>query len=71
MVLAWGTKEGVNTNMWVCWRRLSANGGSRGGQQSKVAVVGRLYSIQYKSIFGVPDKVRQDMCDKARLLSQV
>jgi hypothetical protein len=35
------------------------------------AVVGRLYSVQYKSIFGVPDKVRQDMCDKARPLSQV
>ncbi len=36
-----------------------------------VAVVGRLYSVQYKSIFGAPDKVRHDKCDKARPLSQV
>ncbi len=35
-----------------------------------MSVVGRLYSIQYKSIFGVPDKVRHDTCDKARPLSQ-
>ncbi len=34
-------------------------------------VVGRLYSVQYKSILGAPDKVRCDTCDKARLLSQV
>jgi hypothetical protein len=34
-------------------------------------VVGRLYSVQYKSIFGAPDKVRRDTCNKARLLSQV
>ncbi len=31
-------------------------------------VVGQLYSIQYKSIFGMPDKVRRNMCDKARPL---
>jgi hypothetical protein len=35
------------------------------------AVVGRLYSVQYKSIFRAPDKVRRDMGDQARLLSQV
>ncbi len=35
------------------------------------SVVGQLYSIQYKSIFGAPDKVRRDTCDKARPLSQV
>jgi hypothetical protein len=34
-------------------------------------VVGRLYSIQYKSIFGALDKVRHNTCDKARPLSQV
>jgi hypothetical protein len=34
-------------------------------------VVGRLYSVQYKSIFGAPNKVRCDTCDKARPLSQV
>jgi hypothetical protein len=34
-------------------------------------VVGRLYSVQYKSIFGAPDKVRSNTCDKARPLSQV
>jgi hypothetical protein len=34
-------------------------------------VVDRLYSVQYKGIFGAPDKVRRDTCDKARLLSQV
>ncbi len=34
-------------------------------------VVGCLYSIQYKSIFGAPDKVRRDTSDKARPLSQV
>ncbi len=33
-------------------------------------VEGHLYSVQYKSIFGVPDKVRCNTCDKARLLSQ-
>jgi hypothetical protein len=33
-------------------------------------VVGCLYSIQYKSIFGASYKVRRDTCDKARLLSQ-
>jgi hypothetical protein len=34
-------------------------------------VIGRLYSVQYKSIFGAPDKVRCNMCDRARPLSQV
>ncbi len=29
-----------------------------------IFVVGRLYSIQYKSIFGAPDKVRRDMCEE-------
>ncbi len=31
-----------------------------------ITVVGCLYSVQYKSIFGVPDKVRRDMCEEAR-----
>ncbi len=35
------------------------------------AVVGCLYSVQYKSIFGAPDKVRRDTCEQARPLSQV
>ncbi len=35
------------------------------------SVVGQLYSVQYKRIFGAPDKVRRDTCDKARPLSQV
>ena len=34
-------------------------------------VVGQLYSVQYKSIFGAPGKVRRNMCDEARPLSQV
>jgi hypothetical protein len=34
-------------------------------------VVGQLYSVQYKSIFGTPKKVRRYTRDKARLLSQV
>jgi hypothetical protein len=34
-------------------------------------VVGCLYSGQYKSIFGAPDKVRCITCDKTRPLSQV
>jgi hypothetical protein len=34
-------------------------------------VVGCLYSVQYKSIFGTPDKVRCNTCDKDKLLSQV
>ncbi len=34
-------------------------------------VIGRLYSVPYKSIFGTPDKVRCNTCDKARPLSQV
>ncbi len=29
-------------------------------------VIDRLYSVQYKSIFGAPDKVRLDMCEEAR-----
>jgi hypothetical protein len=36
-----------------------------------VSVVGRLYSVQYKSIFGAPDKVRRNTSDQARQLSQV
>ncbi len=36
-----------------------------------VLIVGRFYSIQNKSIFGAPDKVRCDMGDQARPLSQV
>ncbi len=28
--------------------------------------VGHLYSIQYKSIFGTPNKVRCNMCEEAR-----
>ncbi len=35
------------------------------------SVIGRLYSVQYKSIFWRADKVRRDTCDKARPLSQV
>ncbi len=34
-------------------------------------VVGRLYSVQNKSIFGAPDKVRRYTCEQARPLSQV
>jgi hypothetical protein len=30
------------------------------------SVVGRVYSVQYKSIFGVSDKVRRNMCEEAR-----
>ncbi len=29
-------------------------------------VVGHLYSVQYKSIFGAPNRVRRDMCEEAR-----
>ncbi len=29
-------------------------------------VVGRLYSVQYKGIFCMPDKVRRDICEEAR-----
>ncbi len=36
-----------------------------------MSVVGHLYSIQYKSNFGVPDKDRRDTCEQARPLSQV
>jgi hypothetical protein len=35
------------------------------------SVVGRLYSVEYKSIFGAPDKVRRDTCEQARPLTQV
>ncbi len=42
-----------------------------GGTDINQLVVGRLYSIQYKSIFGAPDNVRRYPCDKARPLSQV
>ncbi len=34
-------------------------------------VIGRLYSVQYKSVFGVPDKVRLNTGEEARPLSQV
>jgi hypothetical protein len=30
------------------------------------SVVGQLYSIQYKGIFGMPNKVRRDRCEEAR-----
>jgi hypothetical protein len=29
-------------------------------------VVGQLYSVQYKSIFGAPDKVGRNTCEEAR-----
>jgi hypothetical protein len=29
------------------------------------SVVGQLYSVQYKSIFGASDKVRCNMCEEA------
>ncbi len=29
-------------------------------------VVGQLYSVQYKSIFGAPDKFRCNTCEEAR-----
>ncbi len=35
------------------------------------SVVGRLYSLQYKSIFGTLDKVRRYTCDETRPLSEV
>jgi hypothetical protein len=38
---------------------------------SSVPDIGRLYSVQYKSIFGAPNKVRRVMCDEAKPLSQV
>jgi hypothetical protein len=38
---------------------------------SQHSVVGQLYSIQYKTIFGAPDQVRCYTCDEARPLSQV
>ncbi len=41
------------------------------GGMGSAFFVGRLYSVQYKSIFRAPDKVRRDTCDKARPLSQV
>jgi hypothetical protein len=37
-----------------------------GSQYLLKLVVGRLYSKQYKSIFGVPDKVRRNMYEEAR-----
>ncbi len=43
----------------------AATAGKRRGEQ---CVVGRLYSIQYKSIFGAPDKVRRNTCEEARPL---
>ncbi len=36
-----------------------------------VSVIGWLYSKQYKSLLGAPDKVRGYTCDEARPLSQV
>jgi hypothetical protein len=35
-------------------------------QCNAVTVVGQLYSVQYKSFFGAPDKVRHCMCEEAR-----
>jgi hypothetical protein len=35
-------------------------------QAGAESVVGQLYSIQYKSVFGAPDKVRRCMCEEAR-----
>ncbi len=47
------------------------NGMYEMSKSEETCVVGRLYSVHYKTIFGMPDKVRRDMCDKARPLSQV
>jgi hypothetical protein len=42
-----------------------------GERYCRLTINWRLYSVQYKSIFGMPDKVRCNTCDKARPLSQV
>ncbi len=39
--------------------------------QGEGHVVGQLYFIQYKSIFGAPDQVKRDTCDEAGSLSRV
>jgi hypothetical protein len=51
-VLAGGTKEGVNGNVWVHWRWLGADGGSRGGWQSKAAG-GRLLFFRMGYVLGL------------------
>jgi hypothetical protein len=37
MVSAGGRIEGANSNVWVHWRWLGADGGGRGGWQSEAA----------------------------------
>jgi hypothetical protein len=37
-----------------------------GMEKMSYTVIGQLYSVQYKSIFGAPDKVRCDTCEEAR-----
>jgi hypothetical protein len=67
--------EGVGATLAPTSLGTTGAGNGRGKQQStkkwQNGVVGRLYSVQYKSIIGAPDKVRHDTCDKARPLSQV
>jgi hypothetical protein len=57
------------------WHKIGVqrqSGTDRGNQRKNTkCVVGRLYSVQYKSIFGVPDKVRCDTCAQVRPLSRV
>jgi hypothetical protein len=51
-VSEWGTIEGVNGNVWVCWRRLGVDGGSGGGWRSK-AVGGGLLFFRMSHILGL------------------
>ncbi len=36
------------------------------GNDKERSVIGRLYSVQNKGIFGAPNKVRRNMCEEAR-----
>ncbi len=72
------TKKAIMTaarTMVTATKRARARVARGMGMATKVAgnkegngysVVGRLYSIQYKSIFDAPDKVRHNTCEEAR-----
>ncbi len=39
---------------------------AKGEEEKLSSILGRFYSVQYKSIFGAPDKDRRNTCEEAR-----